>query len=85
MTKYYLETTMFNYYSDRDRDGHLSTFSFFGAIGRGLYDCFTSEYVVNELKNAPDPKQTNMLSLLDKYSIPILFNNDETINLANIC
>jgi len=46
----YLETTMFNYYFDEDRDiAHQSTVRLFKDIAVGKYEAFTSRYVVNEL------------------------------------
>jgi len=35
--KVYLETTMFNYFFDSERDGHRDTIRMFEAIGRGEY------------------------------------------------
>ena len=45
----YLETTMFNYFFDTDRDGHADTVRMFEAIGKGEYEGYTSEYVTFEL------------------------------------
>ncbi|MDR0882813.1 MAG: hypothetical protein LBP55_09790 [Candidatus Adiutrix sp.] len=52
MRKYrvYLETTMFNYYFDSDRDGHVDTVRMFEAIGEGEYEGYTSGYVINKIK-----------------------------------
>jgi hypothetical protein len=52
--KVYFETTMFNYYFDQDRDGHLATISMFEATGQGEYTGYTSEYVLIELKKAEE-------------------------------
>jgi len=38
----YLETTMFNYYFDSERDGHSATVKLFEAIGAGEYVGYTS-------------------------------------------
>jgi predicted nucleic acid-binding protein len=70
--KVYLETTVFNYYFDTDRDAHLDTVRFFEAIGTGVYEAYTSAYTVRELQNAPEPKKTNMLALIDTYHITVL-------------
>ena len=80
--KIYFETTMFNYYFDHDRDGHLATISMFEAIERGEYDGYTSNYVVLELQTAQNPKRTNMLNLIDKYNIEILHLSDEIDNFS---
>jgi len=80
----YLETTVFNYYFDTDRDGHAETVQMFEAIGRGEYEGYTSRYATYELENAPEPKQSNMMSLITKYGIKELKTNDEAVRLANI-
>jgi len=82
--KLYLETTMFNYYFDTERDGHADTVRLFEAIGRGEYEGYTSEYVIFELKRAEEPKRSDMLSLINKYGIIVLDFEDEAIRLANL-
>ena len=82
--KLYLETTMFNYYFDAERDGHADTVRLFEAIGRGEYEGYTSEYVTLELKKAEEPKRNDMLSLIKKYGITLLDFEDEAIRLANL-
>jgi predicted nucleic acid-binding protein len=68
----YLETTVFNYYFDTDRDGHEDTVRLFEAIGAGEFEGYTSEYVMAELRGAKEPKKSNMLFLTGKYGIAIL-------------
>ncbi|GHV39024.1 hypothetical protein AGMMS49546_10380 [Spirochaetia bacterium] len=51
-TKLYLETTIFNYYFDADRNMHPASIALFEAIGRGEYEGYTSTYVIQELTNA---------------------------------
>jgi predicted nucleic acid-binding protein len=82
--KLYLETTMFNYYFDAERDGHADTVKLFEAIGRGEYDGYTSEYVTLELQRAPEPKRSDMLALARKYGITVLDFEDEAVRLANL-
>jgi len=82
--KLYLETTLFNYYFDAERDGHADTVRLFEAIGRGEYEGYTSRYVALELQKAKDPKQANMLALIEKYGITVLDFHDEANRLANI-
>ena len=38
----YLETTVFNYYFDTDRDGHEDVVRLFEAIGAGRYEGYNS-------------------------------------------
>jgi predicted nucleic acid-binding protein len=80
----YLETTVFNYYFDTDRDGHEDTVRLFEAIGRGEFEGYTSEYVMIELRDAKEPKQSNMLALPEKYGVTILDADDEAVRVANL-
>jgi predicted nucleic acid-binding protein len=80
----YLETSMFNYYFDKERVGHSATVRMFEAIGCGKFIGFTSEYVNIELNRAPEPKKSNMLGLSARYGVTVLDTDDETANLAKI-
>ena len=82
--KLYLETTMFNYFFDTERDGHTDTVRMFEAIGKGEYEGYTSEYVTFELQKANEPKRTDMMSLIDKFNIEVLEINEETDRLAGV-
>ncbi|MDR3313303.1 MAG: hypothetical protein LBS96_02470 [Oscillospiraceae bacterium] len=59
--KLYLETTMFNYYFDTARDGHADTVQLFEEVRIGKHEAYTSGYTVEELLNAPEPKQSNTI------------------------
>jgi predicted nucleic acid-binding protein len=80
----YLETTMFNYFFDEARDGHVATVAFFEAVGRGEIEAYTSQYVIGELQDAAEPKRSDMLALIDKYHIEVLEKNNEAVRLADI-
>ena len=82
--KIYLETTLFNYYFDTDRDGHPATVRMFEAIGRGDFEGYTSEYAIIELNNAETEKQAKMKALIEKYGIIVLQQNNEADTLANL-
>ena len=56
----YLETTTFNYYYD-DRKGHDDVVRLFEALKAGQFAGYTSDYVTEEIEDAPEPKRTNML------------------------
>lgn len=75
---------MFNYFFDAERDGHADTVRLFEAIGAGEYEGYTSRYVVYELQNAPEPKQSDMLKLIDKYHIAVLEVDNESDRLADV-
>ena len=80
----YLESTVFNYYFDVDRDGHKDTVRLFEAIGAGEYEAYTSEYAMIELRDAKDPKKSNMLALTVKYGIVILDIDAESERMTDM-
>ena len=80
--KVYLETTVFNYYFDKEKNAQPGTVAFFEAIGSGQFDAYTSPYTYNELNDAPEPLRSDMLGLIGKYHIQILETSDEIIELA---
>ena len=81
--KIYLETTLFNYYFDSDRDAHADTVKLFAEIAEGKYDAFTSDEVARELENAPSPKKDKMLALIGEYPITPLTVDDTANKLAD--
>ena len=83
-TQIYLETTIFNYYFDRERDAHPYTVRLFEEIGMGRFVAFTSEYVVAELMKAPEKKRDRMLGLIEGFEINLLGMSDEAEKLAAI-
>lgn len=82
--KIYLETTMFNYYFDTDREAHVDTLELFKEIQAGKYHAYTSAYVIDELMPTNEPKRSNMLNLINKYNIQTLGYSDEAQDLADI-
>ena len=46
--KIYLETTLFNFYVDADREAHADCVHLFDDIAAGKYEAFTSDYVLDE-------------------------------------
>ena len=82
--KIYLETTLFNYYFDTERDGHADTVKLYEEIKDSKYEAYTSAYVTDELINANEPKRSNMLNLIANRNITLLNYSDEAQNLADI-
>ena len=78
----YLETTMFNYYFDEDRDAHADTVTFFEECAAGKFEPSTSFYAIDELDDAPNEKREKMLALIEKYNITLLAATEEADNLA---
>ena len=83
--KIYVETTLFNYYFDKDRDIlHTNTVELFKQIAAGKYEAYTSDVVIKELGKAPEPKRTMMLDLIPEYGLTVLKPNDVAERLADI-
>ena len=49
-----METTLFNFYFNEDRDAHTDTVRLFEDIAEGKYLAFTSFYVIDELEKAQE-------------------------------
>jgi hypothetical protein len=80
----YLESTMFNYYFDVDREGHGDTVRLFEAIGAGRYKGYTSGYTIYELRRAIEPKRSKMLMLPEEYNITVWDIEDESDRMADL-
>ena len=81
--KIYLETTMFNYFFDTDRDAHADTVKLFEEIAAGKYEAYTSRPVIEELEKTRGDKREKMLSLIADREIPILETSVEAEKLAD--
>lgn len=82
--KIYLETTMFNFYYQPERDLHADTVRLFKEIQAGKYEAYTSIYVTDELIKADEPKRTQMLELINEYGITVLPADDEAERITDI-
>jgi predicted nucleic acid-binding protein len=83
--KIYLETSVFNYYFDTERDGHADTVKLFEEMQTGKYKAFTSIYVTDELERTKDDeKRRKMLALIGEYNIAIISADVEADRLADI-
>lgn len=80
--KLYLETTVFNYYFDSQRNGHDDTVRLFEEIQAGIHEAYTSGYTFDELDAAPEPKRSRMLALLGEFGITMLDATNESDTLA---
>ena len=82
--KIYLESTVFNWYFEPERDRHGETLLLFEEIAAGKFEAFTSVYVIEELSNTPNQSKRNkMLELISQYGITILGESDEAATLAD--
>jgi predicted nucleic acid-binding protein len=82
--KIYLETTLFNFYFDTDREAHSDTVRLFEDIAVGKYEAFTSDYVINELEETQGDKREKMIALVEQYGIAVLILSNEAERLADI-
>ena len=57
----YLETTMFNYYFEQEREAHADTVKLFEEIKEGKYQAFTSMYAIREIMRAPEERTQKMM------------------------
>ena len=80
--KVYLETTLFNYFFDEDRDAHADTVTLFEECLSGKFEPYTSDYVIKEIEDAPIEKREQMLVLIKRYNVTIFAATDETDTLA---
>ena len=83
--KIYLETTMYNYFIDTERDGHADTVKLFEEIRAGKFEAYASTYVIDELvETKDDNRRLRMLALIDEYSITVIPGNDEARSLSEV-
>ena len=81
--KVYLETTMFNFYLDTNRDAHADTVKLFKEIAIGKYEAYTSRSVIEELEKTTGDKREKMLNIIAEYKLPILETSVEAEKLAD--
>ena len=84
--KIYLETTMFNFpFVDDAPQYRTDTICLFEQIADGVFEPYTSEYVIKELNDTKDEiRKDKMLKLLDHCKAIILQPNAEIARLAAI-
>ena len=81
--KIYLETTLFNHYFDTRNQGfHDDTKALFEACTAGIFEPYTSKYVIDELEAAPREKYDQMFDLTKQYNIKVLGPSDAANKLA---
>lgn len=83
--KIYLETTILNfYYADDAPDKKLDTIKLFEEISHGKYEAYASYAVIDEINRASEQIKHKLLSLLNKYDIIILDEENDVDKLADI-
>jgi predicted nucleic acid-binding protein len=82
--KIYLETTVFNFkFAEDSPDKKADAIKLFDEINEGKYIAYTSNYVLQELLKAKDPKRSEMISLIELYKIKLLEANEVAETLAD--
>ena len=82
--KIYLETTVFNFiFTDDSPDKKQDAIKLFNEIMQEKYIPYTSDYVLQELLKAEEPKRTQMINLIEQYKIKFLESNKNAENLAD--
>ena len=81
-SRIYLETTLFNYYFEPEREAHADTVKLFEEIKEGKYQAYTSVYAIRELLKASGERAQKMISLISDYGITILEATEEAEALA---
>ena len=79
--KFYLDTTIFNFYfaDDAPKERDL-TRKFFKDIG--IYEVFVSDIVVDEIAKCHMPKREKMYNLIDQHNVEELTLDEEARQLA---
>ncbi len=80
----YLETTMFNYYFEAERDAHADTVRLFEEIRADKYQAYTSMYAIEEIQKAPDERAQKMAGLISAFGITVLNVSSEADSLATL-
>lgn len=82
--KIYLETTIFNFvFADDAPEKRRDTMKLFEEIKQEKYIPYTSEYVLQELEKAEEPKKKQMINLIEQYKMKFLEANENAVFLAN--
>jgi predicted nucleic acid-binding protein len=82
--KIYLETTLFHYYIDEERDYNPETIQIFDEINANKFKAYTSIFVIKELSNSNPDNCKKMLNIIQKNNIPILLASNEIFKIANL-
>lgn len=80
----YIETTIFNRYFEDTREYANETKLLFEKITKREIEAFTSVAVLEELEKAPEPKRSQMLSLIAQYKITTLEIDPAAYDLADL-
>lgn len=81
----YIETSVFNFYfSEQDEEKRRDTLKLFEEIREGKYTPYASDAVLDELNRASEPKQGQMVKLIDEFEVTILPVDEKSERLADV-
>lgn len=82
--KVYIETSVLNfYYADDSPEKRDITRKLFKEIDKGNFDCFISNIVIDEIKDAKKERKEKLIELIGKYALKELKSNDNSYKLAD--
>lgn len=81
----YLDTTVWNFaFADDAPDHRAETLEFFAKVRLGLFEVYTSDVVLKELLDAPQPRREQVMALSDVMGPRLLESSPEIERLASI-
>ena len=80
----YFETTVFSRYFEAGREHASETRRLFGLVKTGEIEGFTSTAVLDEIDVSPEPKRSQMLSLVSQSGVKVLEVKQPAYDLADI-
>ena len=84
MTRVYIETTIFNRTFEEGREFSEASRKLFDMIAAGEIEAITSTAALGELEDCPEPKRSQMLTLIQRLKIPVLEVDQEAYDLADV-
>ncbi len=83
--KMYVETSVLNFvFTDDAPERRKDTLTLLEEIHQGKYAPYTSNYVLDELEAAPEPKRSKMLDVVTEYGMIVIYPTEETTRLADM-
>ena len=83
--KLYIDTSVWNFALEAERDEHVLTHDFLEVYGKSKNNLlFISELVEVEINRAYDTRRKQLLKLIEKYKPEVLIPSNEAYNLARI-
>jgi predicted nucleic acid-binding protein len=83
--KLFIETSVFNFYFEgKQGQKQKDAIRLFEEIAKGRYEAYTSQAVIDEIKDASREKSEKMSALSQKYIKGLIFPQSEAARMADI-